>query len=78
MATDKIPNKIIYHIEWISVLVTVIGGIYFNIQTAHALTCRMDTMTSEMHQISTKQAERTDRLYEMFIDLLKENKAGDK
>lgn len=44
------------HVEWVVVLVTLLGGFYM-----------LDGKIE-------RQAERTDRLYEMFIDLLKEGR----
>lgn len=44
------------HVEWVVVLVTLLGGFYM-----------IDGKIE-------RQGQRTDRLYEMFIDLLKERK----
>ena len=44
------------HVEWVVVLVTLLGGFYL-----------IDGKIE-------RQGERTDRLYEMFIDLIKEGK----
>lgn len=44
------------HVEWVVVLVTLLGGFYL-----------LDGKIE-------RQGERTDRLYEMFIDLLKDSK----
>ncbi len=44
------------HVEWVVVLVTLLGGFYL-----------LDGKIE-------RQGERTDRLYEMFIDLIKEGK----
>ncbi len=44
------------HVEWVVVLVTLLGGFYL-----------LDGKIE-------RQGARTDRLYEMFIDLLKERK----
>ena len=44
------------HIEWVVVLITLLGGFYL-----------LDGKIE-------RQGQRTDRLYEMFIDLLKERK----
>ena len=49
-------NKWISHVEWITIMVTLIGGFYI-------LDGKID-----------RQSSRTDRLYEMFIDLLKQKK----
>ena len=44
------------HVEWVVVLITLLGGFYL-----------LDGKIE-------RQGYRTDRLYEMFIDLLKEGK----
>jgi hypothetical protein len=44
------------HVEWVVVLITLLGGFYL-----------LDGKIE-------RQGSRTDRLYEMFIDLLKEGK----
>lgn len=44
------------HIEWVVLLITLIGGFY--------------TLDAKIERQST----RTDKLYEMFIDLLKDQK----
>jgi hypothetical protein len=48
------------HVEWVVLMITVIGGIY--------------VINSEIRTEMRSQAARTDRLYEMFIDLVKERK----
>lgn len=45
------------HVEWVVVLITLLGGFYM-----------LDGKIE-------RQSQRTDRLYEMFIDLLKESNA---
>jgi len=49
-------NNWFVHIEWVVVLVTLLGGFYL-----------LDGKIE-------RQGERTDRLYEMFIDLIKETR----
>lgn len=49
-------NNWFVHVEWVVVLVTLLGGFYL-----------LDGKIE-------RQGQRTDRLYEMFIDLLKEKK----
>ncbi len=44
------------HVEWVVVLVTLLGGFYL-----------LDGKIE-------RQSQRTDRLYEMFIDLVKEGR----
>lgn len=48
------------HVEFMVLLVTLIGGFYI--------------LDGKIERSTTTQAARTDRLYEMFIDLVKENK----
>lgn len=49
-------NNWFVHVEWVVVLVTLLGGFYL-----------IDGKIE-------RQGQRTDRLYEMFIDLIKEGK----
>lgn len=46
----------------------------FNLQTIVSLFLMMWYFFSHLETKMEKQAERTDRLYEMFIDLLKDGK----
>lgn len=55
------------HVEWVVVLVTLLGGFY-------ALDGRIDRQCERIDQRLLAQDQRTDRLYEMFIDLIKETK----
>lgn len=48
------------HLEFLVLLVTLIGGFY--------------TLDSKIDRQVEIQCSRTDRLYEMFIDLVKERK----
>lgn len=48
------------HIEWVVVLITLLGGFY--------------TLDNKIERCTQAQSARTDKLYEMFIDLLKERK----
>lgn len=57
METTRMENRSWFvHVEWVVVLVTLLGGFYL-----------LDGKIE-------RQGQRTDRLYEMFIDLLKEGK----
>lgn len=49
-------NNWFVHVEWVVVLITLLGGFYL-----------LDGKIE-------RQGQRTDRLYEMFIDLLREGK----
>jgi len=48
------------HVEWVVVLITLLGGFYL-----------LDGKIE-------RQGARTDRLYEMFIDLLKDRKCEER
>lgn len=48
------------HVEWVVMLVTLIGGFYM--------------IDNKIDRHMELQCARTDRLYEMFIDLIKEQK----
>jgi hypothetical protein len=50
------PKRIAAHMEFMVLLVTLLGGFYL-----------LDGKIE-------RQSERTDKLYEMFIDLVKENR----
>lgn len=49
-------KEIINHIEWFTILITIVGGFFL-------LSGRMD-----------QQSARTDRLYEMFIEVVRDKK----
>ena len=49
-------NNWFAHVEWVILLVTLLGGFY--------------TLDNKIE----RQASRTDKLYEMFIDLIKETR----
>lgn len=49
------------HVEFMVLLVTLIGGFYI--------------LDGKIERCTAAQSLRTDRLYEMFIDLVKENKS---
>lgn len=48
----------------------------FNIQTIISIFLMLWYFTNHIEAKIEKQSQRTDRLYEMFIDLLKEKKNG--
>ena len=50
------------HAEFIVLLVTLIGGFYL--------------LDGKIERQTERQGQRTDRLYEMFIDVVKEVKNG--
>jgi hypothetical protein len=73
------------HVEWVVLMVTIIGGIYVLDAKFERQGERTDRLYQEFHlamreqseefQTSVRaQSERSDRLYEMFIELVKERK----
>jgi len=48
----------------------------FNLQTIISIFLMMWYFSNHIEAKIEKQSERTDRLYEMFIDLIKEGKNG--
>ncbi len=55
------------HVEWVVVLVTLLGGFY-------TLDARIDSQASMTHDRILAQEQRTDRLYEIIIDMLKDRR----
>jgi hypothetical protein len=55
------------HAEWVVLLGAVLTSIFLFIG-------RMDRMEDKIQHQITDQSQRSDRLYEMFIDLLKDRK----
>ena len=59
------------HVEWLALMITLIGSVYF-------LDSRFESKVQRVEERLDiridAQAERTDRLYEMFIDLIKEQR----
>jgi len=51
------------HVEFLIIFFTLLGGYFMIQQDIAAQTCRIDQVNA-----------RTDQLYQMFIDLLKERK----
>lgn len=68
------------HIEWAVVMVTMLGGIYTINTQFENRACRMeqkfdDRITREHEEFLAyykKESERTDRLYEMFYEVVRE------
>ncbi len=58
LAKDK--SSIIHHIEWLLLMITLLGGMYL--------------IDGKIERQIMAQSARTDKLYEMFIDLVKEHK----
>ena len=59
--TTKTGNWIA-HAEWLALMAAIIGGVFM--------------MNSKIDQQMSAQTARTDKLYEMFIDLVKETRGG--
>lgn len=59
------------HIEFMVLLTTLIGGFYLLDGKIERTICRMD---DKMELAISQQSARTDRLYEMFIDLIREKR----
>ena len=57
------------HVEWIVLMGTIISGFY-------VLDGKIDRQANILDAKIDAQAARTDRLYEMFIDLVKETRKG--
>lgn len=60
-------EKIKSHFETVIVVMSILAGLFF-------LDSRDETRMNQMQSKMDMQSQRTDRLYEMFIDLLKEKK----
>jgi len=56
------------HVEWVVVLVTLLGGFY-------TLDSRIDRQCERIDQRLLSQEQRTDRLYEMFIEIVRDKKS---
>lgn len=68
----------VMHTEFLALLISIIGGFYLldnkierglNIQSA-----RSDKLYEALQAQAKSQGERSDQLYQMFVDLLKEKK----
>lgn len=51
------------HAEFVVLFITLLGGF-----------CLLDSKIERAHERIDRHGERTDRLYEMFIDLVRENR----
>lgn len=57
------------HVEWAILMVTMLGGLYF-------FESKFEARFQGFESSFEAQTVRTDRLYEMFIELVKEKKSG--
>ena len=64
---QRMDTRKVMFLEWISTLAVFVSCFLF-------LLFRVDKMETHIKELSTQQTNRTDKLYEMFIDLLKERK----
>jgi hypothetical protein len=55
------------HVEWVILMGTILGGLYI-------FEAKFENRLQSFENRMEIQAQRSDRLYEMFIDLLKEKK----
>lgn len=69
MKEEKIETETHWsvHAEWILLFITLVGGFYLLDSKIENLSA---AQTARIDQVNT----RTDQLYTMFIDLVKENK----
>lgn len=67
-------NNWFIHVEWITVILTLLGGFYLLSTDIKDTNSRVDLMGCRIDATNQAQAARTDQLYQMFIDLLKEGK----
>lgn len=49
------------HVEFVVMFITLISGFYL--------------LDNKVERLTQRQSERTDKLYEMFVDILKESKS---
>lgn len=75
--TDNNTNRLIV-IEWITLAAVFVGCFFFLHNQITSINCSIEARMIAQEEIFNKrmiaQEQRTDRLYEMFIDLLKEKK----
>ena len=57
----------IAHVEFFTLLIAILGAFF-------VLDAKIERQSQKTDQIMQKQTERTDKLYEMFIELVKERK----
>jgi hypothetical protein len=59
------------HVEWVVVLITILGGFY-------TIDAKIERQSSRVDMVMQECTSRNDRLYEMFIQLIKENNSSRK
>lgn len=72
-ATDRKAIRLVL-VEWVTTLGVFLTCFLFLLQRIEALEEKQDIKIQEIRQDRQAQAERSDRLYEMFIDLIKEQR----
>lgn len=75
---DEKKKNWVSHAEWLSLMITIFGSVYFlESRFESRFQDQISRSNDQIYRIESQiqsQGERTDRLYEMFIDLLKEKK----
>jgi len=61
-------------LEWLTIVSLILGCFYFNHNTMKEIKAELSAEFARMDQRMLQQESRTDQLYTMFIDLLKEGK----
>lgn len=68
------------HVEWLTLMITIIGSVYVidnkidrQISEVRA---EVNIVRADLRAEMQAQTERTDRLYEMFIELIKQKTSG--
>ena len=61
--------------EWITLLGTFLACFLFLLYRIEALEAKQDVRIQELRAERQAQSDRTDRLYEMFCELLKEQRS---
>jgi len=67
MSEEKSNNNWLTHVEFMVLLVTLLGSFYL-------LDGKIERQGDRMDSICQAQSSRTDRLYEMFYEVVKEKK----
>lgn len=65
------------HIEFVVLFVTLIGGFYLLDGKIEKQSARTDSLYESLQVCMVNQSQRSDKLYEMFIEIVKEKKHSD-
>jgi hypothetical protein len=63
--------------EWVTLLSVFVGCFLFLFSRIEKLSDRMDSAQHNFQESMSIHADRSDKIYEMFIDLLRENRNKD-